>query len=59
MNGMTLSKIQLTEKDNMTILLANLENTSNETKKNIVFKIVLLDYKGEMRWLYYQRMHKS
>lgn len=45
-DGMKITEIQLTEKANMTVLLANLTNTSNETKGGYVADITLLDKEG-------------
>lgn len=45
-DGMTLSNIQLTEKENQTILLGTLVNTSNKTQEEGWIDVILMDKDG-------------
>ncbi len=41
--GLEFSDIEITEKDNVTVILANVKNTTNETKKDYIVDIKVLD----------------
>ncbi len=41
--GLEFSDIEITEKDNVTVILANVKNTTNETKKDYIVEIKVLD----------------
>ncbi len=46
-NGLEISNIRLTEKNNMSRILATVKNTSSETKGGYAVKIILLNKVGE------------
>lgn len=41
--GLEFSDIEITEKDNVTVILANVKNTTNETKKDYIVDIKVFD----------------
>ena len=45
--GMEISDIQITEKDNLTVLLAKITNISNEKQGGYVINIKIIDEQGE------------
>ncbi len=42
-DGLEFSDIEITEKDNITVILANVKNTTKETKKDYIVDIKVLD----------------
>ena len=45
--GLEISNLQVTEKDNVTVMLGTVTNKSNETKEDITLKIKILDKEGK------------
>ena len=45
--GLEISNLQITEKDNVTIMLGTITNKSTETKEDITLKIKILDRNGK------------
>ena len=45
--GLEISDLQVTEKDNVTVMLGTVTNKSNETKEDITLKIKILDKEGK------------
>ena len=45
-DGLEISNIQLTEKDNVSLILADVKNPTNETKGNFAVKLTILDDAG-------------
>ena len=45
--GIEISNLQITEKDNVTIMLGTITNKSTETKEDITLKIKILDRNGK------------
>ena len=45
--GLEISNLQVTEKDNVTTMLGTVTNKSNETKKDITLKIKIKDKEGK------------
>ena len=45
--GLEISNLQITEKDNVTIMLGTITNKSKETKEDITLKIKILDRNGK------------
>ena len=45
--GIEISNLQITEKDNVTIMLGRITNKSTETKEDITLKIKILDRNGK------------
>ena len=46
-DGLEISNLQVTEKDNVTVMLGTVTNKSNETKEDITLKIKILDKEGK------------
>ena len=46
-DGLEISNLQVTEKDNVTVMLGTVTNKSSETKEDITLKIKILDKEGK------------